>query len=79
MFAVIWPLRHRFRQPGSLLWTVIAFYAAGRFLMFFVRDDSTELIVGLSVTQWISLGLLAVAAFGLALARRPAVAGVRSR
>lgn len=78
MFAVIWPLRHRFRWPGSLLWTVIGFYAMGRFLMFFVRDDSTELIAGLSVTQWISLALLAVAAIGLALARRSVVAGAHS-
>lgn len=70
MFAVIWPLRSRFQRPGTLLWTVIAAYAAGRFLMFFVRDDSTELVLGLSYTQWTSLALLAVALAGLAIAKR---------
>lgn len=77
MFAVIWPLRSRFKRPGTLLWTVIAAYAFGRFLMFFVRDDSTELTLGLSVTQWTSLGLLAVACLGLAIsfkAKSPASA-----
>lgn len=70
MFAVIWPLRHRFKRPGSLLWTVIAAYALGRFLMFFVRDDSTDLTLGLSVTQWTSLGLLTVAVLGLVVSLR---------
>jgi len=70
MFAVIWPLRHRFKRPGSLLWTVIAAYAFGRFLMFFVRDDSTDLTLGLSVTQWTSLALLLVAVLGLVLSLR---------
>lgn len=69
MFAVIWPLRHRFRRPGSLLWTVIGLYSGGRFLMFFVREDSTNLTLGLSVTQWISLALLATAVVGLARSR----------
>jgi len=75
MFAVIWPLRSRFQRPGTLLWTVIAAYAAGRFLMFFARDDSTELVLGLSYSQWISLALLAAALVGLAIAKRPAPAG----
>ncbi len=70
MFAVIWPLRRRFTHPGSLLWTVIAAYAAGRFLMFFVRSDSTDLVLGLSVTQWTSLALVAIAAVGLSLSFR---------
>lgn len=70
MFTLIWPLRHRFRRPGSLLWSVIALYALGRFLMFFVRSDSTELVFGLSVTQWTSLALLAAACLGLALSFR---------
>ena len=74
LFALIWPMRDRFRRPGSLLWTVIAAYAAGRFLMFFVRDDSTDLILGLSVTQWTSVALFAIAMLGLWLGRGPAPA-----
>lgn len=72
MFALIWPLRGRFNRPGMMLWTVIAIYSIGRFLMFFVRDDSTDLTLGLSVTQWTSLALLAVATIGLALSLRGA-------
>ena len=66
MFAVIWPLRGRLRQPGSLLCVVVASYALGRFMMFFVRDDSTSLTLGLSVTQWTSVALLGAALAGLA-------------
>ena len=69
MFAVVWPLRHRLRH-GSLLWTVIGLYGAGRFLMFFVRSDSTDLVLGLSFTQWISLAMVAVAALGFAASLR---------
>ena len=70
MFAVVWPLRHRLRRHGSLLWTVIGLYGAGRFLMFFVRSDSTDLVLGLSFTQWISLAMVAVAALGFAASLR---------
>lgn len=70
MFAVIWPLRHRFRHPGLLLWTVIGLYALGRFAMFFARSDSDALALGLNGAQWTSLALLAVAVVGAARALR---------
>lgn len=70
MFAVIWPLRHRFRHPGLLLWTVVGSYALGRFAMFFIRDDSATLALGLNGAQWTSLALLIVAALGARLALR---------
>ena len=60
MLAVIWPLRHRFKTPTQLLWVVVAAYAAGRFVIFFFRDDSDELAAGLSNGQWTSLVLIAV-------------------
>jgi phosphatidylglycerol:prolipoprotein diacylglycerol transferase len=60
MFALIWPLRHRFRRPGMLLWAVIALYSAGRFAMFFYRSDSDEVALGLNSAQWTSLALLGV-------------------
>ena len=69
MFAVIWPLRHRFRRPGMMLCVVVAGYAVGRFAMFFVRDDSTPLTLGLSVTQWTSLALLAISLAGIGFIR----------
>jgi phosphatidylglycerol:prolipoprotein diacylglycerol transferase len=54
MLAIVWPLRHRFRRPGMLLWTVIGLYSAGRFAMFFVRSDSETLALGLNGAQWTS-------------------------
>lgn len=59
IFAVIWPLRRRFRSPGLLFATVVGLYAVGRFAIFFVRSDSDELALGLANSQWISLALVA--------------------
>jgi len=70
MLALIWPLRDRFQRPGTLLWTMIALYSAGRFAMFFYRDDSSDVIIGLNDAQLTSLGLIALAAIGIVLARR---------
>jgi phosphatidylglycerol:prolipoprotein diacylglycerol transferase len=61
MLALLWPLRHRFR-PGVLLALTIASYSAGRFVMFFFRDDAEELALGLDTAQWVSIALLFVAA-----------------
>lgn len=62
MLAVIWPLRNRFKTPTQLMWVVIAMYSAGRFVIFFFRDDSDELALGLSNGHWTSLALLAISA-----------------
>jgi phosphatidylglycerol:prolipoprotein diacylglycerol transferase len=77
MLAVLWSLRARFRAPTSLLWAVIGLYGAGRFFMFFLRSDSDELLIGLSGAQFVSLGLVVIAAAGLWTARRQA-AGQRA-
>ena len=70
MLAVIWPLRHRFKAPTQLLWIVIAAYAAGRFVIFFFRDDSDELALGLSNGHWTSLALIAVSLAAAAVVGR---------
>ena len=70
MLAALWSLKGKLRRPGSLLFAVIAMYSAGRFAMFFVREDSTELTLGLSFSQWVSLLLLVSAILGLILTRR---------
>lgn len=70
IFAVVWPLRRRFAQPGVALATVVGLYGIGRFLMFFVRSDSDEVFLGLNGAQWTSLGVVAAAAAGLAIVRR---------
>ena len=78
MFAIVWPLRHRFR-PGVLLCLVVALYSAGRFAMFFVRSDSEDLVAGLSGAQWASLALFVVAVAGMTALRRRRTAAVESR
>jgi phosphatidylglycerol:prolipoprotein diacylglycerol transferase len=66
MLAVVWPLRRRFRPPGTLLWTAIALYGSGRFVMFFWRSDSDTLALSLSTAQWTSMALVVVAMAALA-------------
>lgn len=70
IFAVIWPLRHRFQRPGDLAWLVLGLFAAGRFFEFFLRGDSPQLALGLNNAQWTSLVLLVVVIAGRALTRR---------
>ncbi len=70
IFALVWPLRHRFSRPTILLWAVVALYAAGRFVESFFRLDSPELALGLSSPQLTSVLLLLVAGLGALWARR---------
>jgi phosphatidylglycerol:prolipoprotein diacylglycerol transferase len=58
----------RLRPSGALLWSVVGLYAAGRFVMFFYRDDSETLAAGLNGAQWISVALVVASAVGLFLA-----------
>lgn len=69
IFALLWPLRHRFYRPTVLLWAVIALYAVGRFVESFFRLDSAALALGLSGPQWTSVLLLLVAGLGALWAR----------
>ena len=79
IFAVVWPLRGRLTVPGLALAAVVGLYAAGRFAMFFVRDDSDTIVLGLSSSHLISLALLAVSIGGalaaLSRERRPERSG----
>ncbi len=68
--VVAWTLRDRLRHPGTMLWTVVGLYAAGRFVMFFYRSDSASVALGLDSSQWLSLLLVCVAGAGLAHAGR---------
>lgn len=70
IFALVWPLHHRFRRPTMLLWAVVALYAVGRFVEDFFRLDSADLALGVSVAQWTSVLLLLVAGGGALWARR---------
>ena len=69
LLAITRPLWHRLR-PLALFWLVIALYGLGRFAIFFWRADGGSETLGLSSAQWISLGLVAIATAGLAVALR---------
>lgn len=77
MLALVVAVRRRLERPLELLWLVIASYGAGRFVMFFFRADSESAPLGLSVSQWISLALVAVAAAGWLWSRHRWPAGRR--
>jgi phosphatidylglycerol---prolipoprotein diacylglyceryl transferase len=79
IFAVVWPLRHRLRLPGELVWLVLGLFAVGRFFEFFFRSDSPELALGLDNAQWTSLALLLAVGIGWALTTGRAARGVRPR
>ena len=70
IFAVVWPLRDRFRQPMDAMWLVLGLFAVGRFGEFFLRSDSPQLALGLNNAQWVSLALLAVVIVGWPISRR---------
>lgn len=70
IFAIVWPLRHRFRRPTTLGWLVLALFAIGRFFEFFLRADSPQLAAGLNNAQWTSVALLLAALAGWAIAAR---------
>lgn len=70
IFAAAWPMRNRFRRPGSMLWSVLIAYAALRFVVFFAIRDTDVIALGLRQAQWTSLVLIAVGAVGLVMTRR---------
>lgn len=64
ILAVMWPLRDRLPRKGDLAWLVLALFAIGRFLEFFLRSDSPDLALGLSNAQWTSVAMLLSAVVG---------------
>ena len=72
VFVVVVAFRRRLMRPTAMTWLVIALLAAGRFVEFFARSDSTRAALGLEIAQWTSLGLVAIAGLGawLTLGRR---------
>ena len=72
IFALIWPLRHRFKKAGTLLCTVVALYAIARFAIFFAVRDADVVAFGLRQAQLTSLVLLAIAIGVLVAIRRAA-------
>lgn len=75
IFAIVWPLRHRFRRATMALWAVVALYGLGRFLMFFYRSDSDSTALGINVAQLTSLGFVVAAGIGAYVAWKRSDAG----
>ncbi len=75
IFALVWSLRDRVRQRGTLVWLVLALFATGRFFVLFVRSDPKGAL-GLANAQWTSIALLAIVLAGWSLTahRRTATA-----
>ncbi|PTL60284.1 prolipoprotein diacylglyceryl transferase [Paraconexibacter algicola] len=72
LFAIVWQSRTRFSFPGVLTCTVVAGYAASRFVIFFVIRDSPVVALGLRQAQWTSLVLIAASLFGVGVLLRAA-------
>jgi phosphatidylglycerol:prolipoprotein diacylglycerol transferase len=71
-FCMLW-LHGRKRYDGQVFVAFLALYAAGRFLLEIFRDDDRGGLLGLSTSQLIGIGLIALAlALHARLGRRPA-------
>lgn len=67
LFCLAW-LHPRKRYDGQVFVAFVALYAIARFALEFVRSDDRGGVLGLSTSQWIGLGLVAVA-YGIHRAR----------
>ncbi|HEX7118745.1 MAG TPA: prolipoprotein diacylglyceryl transferase [Longimicrobiales bacterium] len=63
LFAVLWKVSPRLRQPGRLFGLFLALYAVERFLIEFVRAKDDRFVLGLSTSQLMSVLLVGVAAY----------------
>ncbi len=75
IFAFLLRFVLRPHQPGSAIGWYMVLYSTVRFGVEFVRNHEQSLVLGMSLTQWISLGTLAA---GLWLVWRP-VTGATTR
>jgi phosphatidylglycerol:prolipoprotein diacylglycerol transferase len=67
-FVILWNLKDRVTRPGALFGIYLIFAGLERFGVEFFRTNEPGLL-GLTLAQWISVGLMAIGAFLLA---RPA-------
>lgn len=69
LFALLYKLAHRNHRPGQIIGLYLVLYSIIRFCIEFFRNHEQSLILDLSLTQWISLGLLALGAVILRFTR----------
>lgn len=60
--ALLLVLERRFRLGGGrVFWDYVAIYTAGRLWIEMMRTDAAEMILGLRINVWVSMGVLALA------------------
>jgi len=78
LFALLYKLSARAHRPGKIIGLYLVIYSTVRFCVEFFRNHEQSLILNLSLTQWISLGLLALGAVILATVKSPSVSVPRN-
>ena len=71
LFLFLFKMAQRKHRPGQTIGLYLVLYSTLRFCVEFFRNHEQSLILGLSLTQWISLALLTLGAFILLKARAP--------
>jgi phosphatidylglycerol:prolipoprotein diacylglycerol transferase len=73
IFAVLYRMCSKEHRPGQIIGWYLVLYSTARFIVEFFRVHEQSLVGPFSLTQWISLGLLALG-IGILLhvARKPA-------
>jgi phosphatidylglycerol:prolipoprotein diacylglycerol transferase len=62
LFALLYRLSGRKHKPGQIIGLYLVLYSTIRFCVEFFRNHEQGLILNLSLTQWISVGLFALGA-----------------
>lgn len=62
LFALLYNLAQRKHRKGQIIGLYLMIYSTVRFFVEFFRNHEQSLVLGLSLTQWISVGLLALGA-----------------
>ena len=70
LFALLFRLSQRNHRPGQIIGLYLVLYSTIRFCVEFFRNHEQSLILNLSLTQWISMGLFVVGAVILASMRK---------
>ncbi|MCK9594316.1 MAG: prolipoprotein diacylglyceryl transferase [Candidatus Omnitrophica bacterium] len=71
IFFFLWRLEQRRNFPGFLFWVFILFYSFTRFIIESLRYyDANFILSGISVSQWISLLLMAISAAAIIVGYR---------
>lgn len=74
IFAVLYRLFLREHPPGRIIALYLMLYGCARFIIEFFRNHEQSLLLDLSLTQWISVGLIALGAYILLREKRPDLA-----